>query len=58
MIDLLFRSKSQRERDLDELAELKQHHGSHTAAVLKLRATDLRMDPQSRKRWKRLVRLV
>ncbi|MBB4641353.1 hypothetical protein [Rhizorhapis suberifaciens] len=58
MIDLLFRAKSQRNRDLSDLAELKLRHGSQTAAILKLQATDLRSDPQSRKRWKRLVRLV
>lgn len=58
MIDLLFRGKSQRQRDLSELAELKRLHGSQTAAILKLQATDLRSDPQSRKRWKRLVRMV
>lgn len=58
MFDTLFLSKSQRERDAVELSELKQRHGSQTAAILKLRATDLKIDPRSRKRWQRLVRLV
>ena len=58
MFDTLFQSKSQRERDIMELAELKQRHGSQTAAILKLQATDLKIDPRSRKRWQRLVRLV
>lgn len=58
MFNTLFSSKSQRERDIIELAELKQRHGSQTAAILKLQATDLKVDPRSRKRWRRLVRLV
>ena len=58
MFDTLFLSKSQRARDIVELAELKQRHGSQTAAILKLQATDLKIDPRSRKRWRRLVRLV
>lgn len=58
MFDTLFLSKSQRERDIIELAELKQRHGCQTVAILKLQATDLKTDPRSRKRWRRLVRLV
>ena len=58
MFDTLFLSKSERERDIVELLELKQRHGNQTAAILKLRATDLKIDPRSRKRWQRLVRLV
>ena len=58
MFDTLFLSKSERERDIVELSELKQRHGNQTAAILTLRATDLKIDPRSRKRWQRLVRLV
>lgn len=58
MIDLLFRTRGQRERDIIELAELRRRHGTQVAAILKLEATDPRSDPRSRRRWKRLARLV
>lgn len=58
MIDRIFGMGGRRRRDLAELAQLIQRHGPHTPAILKLRATDPRLDPRSRRHWRRLERLV
>ena len=58
MLELLFESREQRERDRLELRKLAMKYGDEAKQVVKERAADPKLSDRDRTHWRRIARKI